>query len=184
MFWSCFQVVVPRFAVGIIIGRNGEMIKKIQNDAGVRIQFKQGLGFFFKTFVIEPSANSSSYIYCGKQNKNHSFLKTRTVHVTVPKPTSTEVNFHYIPLRLCFCVWPDDGVSPDRVAQVMGQADNCHHAIHLINELVQTAQVCSQKNYIYIFQFLQFPGLKYVVLPYLIQSCFTQDYCMNLCLCI
>lgn len=37
-----FQVVVPRFAVGIIIGRNGEMIKKIQNDAGVRIQFKQG----------------------------------------------------------------------------------------------------------------------------------------------
>jgi len=36
------QVVVPRFAVGIIIGRNGEMIKKIQNDTGVRIQFKQG----------------------------------------------------------------------------------------------------------------------------------------------
>lgn len=33
---------MPRFAVGIIIGRNGEMIKKIQNDAGVRIQFKQG----------------------------------------------------------------------------------------------------------------------------------------------
>ena len=36
------QVSVPRFAVGIIIGRNGEMIKKIQNDAGVRIQFRQG----------------------------------------------------------------------------------------------------------------------------------------------
>uniref|UniRef100_A0A3Q1GGW6 Far upstream element (FUSE) binding protein 3 n=1 Tax=Acanthochromis polyacanthus TaxID=80966 RepID=A0A3Q1GGW6_9TELE len=81
--WSSFLlstcswtfVVVPRFAVGIIIGRNGEMIKKIQNDAGVRIQFKQ-----------------------------------------------------------------DDGVSPDRVAQVMGQPDHCHHAVHLINELVQTAQ--------------------------------------------
>uniref|UniRef100_A0A8D2ZR20 K Homology domain-containing protein n=1 Tax=Scophthalmus maximus TaxID=52904 RepID=A0A8D2ZR20_SCOMX len=73
---SSLDVVVPRFAVGIIIGRNGEMIKKIQNDAGVRIQFKQ-----------------------------------------------------------------DDGVSPDRVAQVMGQPDHCHHAVHLINELVQTAQV-------------------------------------------
>uniref|UniRef100_A0A8C5DC42 K Homology domain-containing protein n=1 Tax=Gouania willdenowi TaxID=441366 RepID=A0A8C5DC42_GOUWI len=72
---NSLDVVVPRFAVGIIIGRNGEMIKKIQNDAGVRIQFKQ-----------------------------------------------------------------DDGVSPDRVAQVMGQPDNCHHAIHLINDLVQTAQ--------------------------------------------
>ncbi|KAK2888245.1 far upstream element-binding protein 3 isoform X1 [Channa argus] len=72
---SSLDVPVPRFAVGIIIGRNGEMIKKIQNDAGVRIQFKQ-----------------------------------------------------------------DDGVSPDRVAQVMGQLDHCHHAVHLINELVQTAQ--------------------------------------------
>uniref|UniRef100_A0A3Q3VI71 K Homology domain-containing protein n=1 Tax=Mola mola TaxID=94237 RepID=A0A3Q3VI71_MOLML len=72
---SSLDVVVPRFAVGIIIGRNGEMIKKIQNDAGVRIQFKQ-----------------------------------------------------------------DDGVSPERVAQVMGQPDHCHHAVHIINELVQTAQ--------------------------------------------
>lgn len=36
------QVPVPRFAVGIVIGRNGEMIKKIQNDTGVRIQFKPG----------------------------------------------------------------------------------------------------------------------------------------------
>ncbi|XP_026153769.1 far upstream element-binding protein 3 isoform X2 [Mastacembelus armatus] len=72
---NSLDVAVPRFAVGIIIGRNGEMIKKIQNDAGVRIQFKQ-----------------------------------------------------------------DDGVSPDRVAQVMGQPDHCHHAVHLIQELVQTAQ--------------------------------------------
>ncbi|KAF7657087.1 hypothetical protein LDENG_00031770 [Lucifuga dentata] len=72
---SSLDVVVPRFAVGIIIGRNGEMIKKIQNDAGVRIQFKQ-----------------------------------------------------------------DDGVSLERIAQVMGQPDHCHHAVHLINELVQTAQ--------------------------------------------
>lgn len=72
---TSLEVAVPRFAVGIIIGRNGEMIKKIQNDAGVRIQFKQ-----------------------------------------------------------------DDGVSPERVAQVMGQLDHCHHAVHLINELVQTAQ--------------------------------------------
>ncbi|XP_051523633.1 far upstream element-binding protein 3-like isoform X1 [Myxocyprinus asiaticus] len=72
---SSIDVAVPRFAVGIVIGRNGEMIKKIQNDAGVRIQFK-----------------------------------------------------------------PDDGISPDRIAQVMGQTDRCQHAVHLINELVHTAQ--------------------------------------------
>lgn len=39
-----FQVPVPRHSVGVVIGRSGEMIKKIQNDAGVRIQFKQGQG--------------------------------------------------------------------------------------------------------------------------------------------
>ncbi|KAJ8285659.1 hypothetical protein GJAV_G00029480 [Gymnothorax javanicus] len=72
---SSLDVAVPRFAVGIVIGRSGEMIKKIQNDAGVRIQFK-----------------------------------------------------------------PDDGISPDRIAQVMGQPDRCQHAVHLINELVHTAQ--------------------------------------------
>ncbi|XP_047685404.1 far upstream element-binding protein 3 isoform X2 [Prionailurus viverrinus] len=69
------EVSVPRFAVGIVIGRNGEMIKKIQNDAGVRIQFK-----------------------------------------------------------------PDDGVSPERAAQVMGPPDRCQHAAHVINELILTAQ--------------------------------------------
>ncbi|XP_078502340.1 far upstream element-binding protein 3 isoform X1 [Lissotriton helveticus] len=72
---SSIEVSVPRFAVGIVIGRNGEMIKKIQNDAGVRIQFK-----------------------------------------------------------------PDDGISPERVAQVMGLPDRCQHAAHIINELILTAQ--------------------------------------------
>ncbi|XP_069623393.1 far upstream element-binding protein 2 isoform X2 [Ranitomeya imitator] len=38
------EVPVPRHSVGVVIGRNGEMIKKIQNDAGVRIQFKQDDG--------------------------------------------------------------------------------------------------------------------------------------------
>uniref|UniRef100_A0A8C2VI70 Far upstream element binding protein 3 n=1 Tax=Chinchilla lanigera TaxID=34839 RepID=A0A8C2VI70_CHILA len=69
------EVSVPRFAVGIVIGRNGEMIRKIQNDAGVRIQFK-----------------------------------------------------------------PDDGISPERAAQVMGPPDRCQHAAHIINELILTAQ--------------------------------------------
>lgn len=41
-----------------------------------------------------------------------------------------------------FVCAPDDGISPERVAQVMGQLDHCHHAVHIINELVQTAQVC------------------------------------------
>uniref|UniRef100_A0A667WKM6 KH-type splicing regulatory protein n=1 Tax=Myripristis murdjan TaxID=586833 RepID=A0A667WKM6_9TELE len=38
------DIPVPRHSVGVVIGRSGEMIKKIQNDAGVRIQFKQDDG--------------------------------------------------------------------------------------------------------------------------------------------
>ncbi|KAM9313703.1 far upstream element-binding protein 2 isoform 2-T2 [Pholidichthys leucotaenia] len=34
------EIPVPRHSVGVVIGRNGEMIKKIQSDAGVKIQFK------------------------------------------------------------------------------------------------------------------------------------------------
>uniref|UniRef100_A0A673IB58 Far upstream element-binding protein 3-like n=1 Tax=Sinocyclocheilus rhinocerous TaxID=307959 RepID=A0A673IB58_9TELE len=42
-------------------------------------------------------------------------------------------------LWICVSV-SDDGISPDRIAQVMGQPDRCQHAVHLINDLVQTAQ--------------------------------------------
>ncbi len=33
------QIRVPRSAVGVIIGKNGDMIKKIQQDSGARVQF-------------------------------------------------------------------------------------------------------------------------------------------------
>ncbi len=36
------QIHVPRGAVGIIIGREGAMIKKIQTETGARVQFKEG----------------------------------------------------------------------------------------------------------------------------------------------
>lgn len=35
-----FQIPVPRQAVGIVIGKGGEMIKKIQSETGARVQFK------------------------------------------------------------------------------------------------------------------------------------------------
>lgn len=44
LFDTCLnlQIAVPRHSVGVVIGRSGEMIKKIQSDAGVKIQFKPG----------------------------------------------------------------------------------------------------------------------------------------------
>ncbi|KAJ8418508.1 hypothetical protein AAFF_G00000070 [Aldrovandia affinis] len=69
------DVPVPRFAVGIVIGRNGEMIKKIQNDTGVRIQFK-----------------------------------------------------------------PDDGSTPERMAQIMGPPDRAQHAADIIADILRSVQ--------------------------------------------
>ncbi|XP_056146398.1 far upstream element-binding protein 3 [Lampris incognitus] len=69
------DVPVPRFAVGIIIGKKGRMIRRIQNDARVKIQFKQ-----------------------------------------------------------------DDGLSPERIAMVMGQLYRCYYAGYIITQLVDTAQ--------------------------------------------
>ncbi|XP_010903847.1 far upstream element-binding protein 1 isoform X3 [Esox lucius] len=69
------DVPVPRFAVGIVIGRNGEMIKKIQSDTGVRIQFK-----------------------------------------------------------------PDDGSTPERIAQIMGPPDQSQHAAEIISDLLRSVQ--------------------------------------------
>ncbi|XP_040262717.1 far upstream element-binding protein 1 isoform X5 [Bufo bufo] len=69
------DVPIARFAVGIVIGRNGEMIKKIQNDAGVRIQFK-----------------------------------------------------------------PDDGSTPERIAQITGPPDGCQHAADIITDLLRNVQ--------------------------------------------
>eukprot|EP00063_Salmo_salar_P068327 XP_014043162.1 PREDICTED: far upstream element-binding protein 1 isoform X1 [Salmo salar] len=69
------DVPVPRFAVGIVIGRNGEMIKKIQSDTGVRIQFK-----------------------------------------------------------------PDDGTTPERIAQIIGPPDQSQHAAEIITDLLRSVQ--------------------------------------------
>ncbi|KAK9883998.1 hypothetical protein WA026_004933 [Henosepilachna vigintioctopunctata] len=38
---SGFEVLVPRAAVGVVIGKGGDMIKKIQAETGARVQFQQ-----------------------------------------------------------------------------------------------------------------------------------------------
>lgn len=61
---------MPRHSVGVVIGRNGEMIKKIQSDAGVKIQFKPG--------ECGSTANSFKLVliltYAGTLN-THKYLK-------------------------------------------------------------------------------------------------------------
>ena len=33
---------MPRTAVGMVIGKNGDMIKRIQQESGAKVQFKAG----------------------------------------------------------------------------------------------------------------------------------------------
>lgn len=110
------KVPIPRFAVGIVIGRNGEMIKKIQNDAGVRIQFKPG----------------GSHI-CTKQTFQLCWLIFKNIL------------FKYS-ISL-----PDDGTTPDRIAQITGPPDRCQHAAEIITDLLRSVQVSCKKGY---FQFI------------------------------
>lgn len=37
-----FKVLVPRAAVGVVIGKGGDMIRKIQAESGAKVQFQQG----------------------------------------------------------------------------------------------------------------------------------------------
>ncbi|GBM54715.1 Far upstream element-binding protein 1 [Araneus ventricosus] len=39
---STDEIMVPRQAVGVVIGKGGDMIKRIQQDSGARVQFIQG----------------------------------------------------------------------------------------------------------------------------------------------
>ncbi|KAF7243474.1 Far upstream element-binding protein 1 [Varanus komodoensis] len=100
------DVPIPRFAVGIVIGRNGEMIKKIQNDAGVRIQFK-----------------------------------------------------------------PDDGTTPDRIAQITGPPDRCQHAAEIITDLLRSVQARSTNS---TKRHCPSPG-PVLIEPHCVENSLTQD---------
>lgn len=50
---SMGEVIVPRSAVGVIIGKGGEVIKRIANETGTKIQFKNdGKKTFFQNLIF------------------------------------------------------------------------------------------------------------------------------------
>lgn len=80
------QIAVPRHSVGVVIGRNGEMIKKIQSDAGVKIQFKPGeRDYTTGSKMIPTSCARSSVVHEGTPNTHaHKCLLSRWTTVLLP----------------------------------------------------------------------------------------------------
>ena len=46
---------MPRPAVGLVIGKGGDMIKKIQQDTGARVQFKPGNIDILVKYIFNPT---------------------------------------------------------------------------------------------------------------------------------
>lgn len=72
-------------------------------------------------------------------------LITPSVVVGIPTANHIDVCFPsearlFLTPSLLSCS-TDDGISPERAAQVMGPPDRCQHAAHVISELILTAQV-------------------------------------------
>uniref|UniRef100_A0A8B9HV29 Far upstream element (FUSE) binding protein 3 n=1 Tax=Astyanax mexicanus TaxID=7994 RepID=A0A8B9HV29_ASTMX len=94
---SSMDVAVPRFAVGIVIGRNGEMIKKIQNDAGVRIQFKPGQRSIRDTTFLQVASSNPGHAAC------HQLPKPWVGTWCTPPPSSLQRVIVSITVSLYVC---------------------------------------------------------------------------------
>uniref|UniRef100_A0A8C9T160 Far upstream element (FUSE) binding protein 3 n=1 Tax=Scleropages formosus TaxID=113540 RepID=A0A8C9T160_SCLFO len=124
---SIQEILIPASKVGLVIGKGGDTIKQLQNDAGVRIQFKPGV------YVARNHMGSSAA--CNLDTSLVRFIAFFCVLKWPPYISDVDN-----PCPAILSTHTDDGISPDRIAQVMGQPERCQHAVHLINELVHTAQ--------------------------------------------
>ncbi|KAL7835111.1 hypothetical protein SRHO_G00293580 [Serrasalmus rhombeus] len=136
------EILIPASKVGLVIGKGGDTIKQLQERTGVKmIMIQDGpmptgadkplriTGDPFKVqqareLVVEIIREKDQGDFRTGRGDFGSRLGGSSLDVAVPR-----IQFK-----------PDDGISPDRIAQVMGQPDRCQHAVHLINELVHTAQ--------------------------------------------
>uniref|UniRef100_A0A673L0F2 Far upstream element-binding protein 3-like n=1 Tax=Sinocyclocheilus rhinocerous TaxID=307959 RepID=A0A673L0F2_9TELE len=107
------EILIPASKVGLVIGKGGDTIKQLQQ-------------------ILVHIAS-----YSGQKQKM-TLVRVFLYHTNV-SIASIKKNVG-CNLRIGSVSVSDDGMSPDRIAQVMGQPDRCQHAVHLINDLVQTAQ--------------------------------------------
>uniref|UniRef100_A0A8C1PIE8 Far upstream element (FUSE) binding protein 3 n=1 Tax=Cyprinus carpio TaxID=7962 RepID=A0A8C1PIE8_CYPCA len=116
------EILIPASKVGLVIGKGGDTIKQLQERTGVKMIMIQDDPM--------PTGSDKPLRITGDPYK---------VQVCVDQRCSVRSAGQWCHVTSdSECVY--DGMSPDRIAQVMGQPDRCQHAVHLINDLVQTAQ--------------------------------------------
>uniref|UniRef100_A0A8C1PJ89 Far upstream element (FUSE) binding protein 3 n=1 Tax=Cyprinus carpio TaxID=7962 RepID=A0A8C1PJ89_CYPCA len=118
------EILIPASKVGLVIGKGGDTIKQLQERTGVKMIMIQDDPM--------PTGSDKPLRITGDPYK---------VQVCVDQRCSVRSAgqwCHVTSDSECVCV--QQARDPDRIAQVMGQPDRCQHAVHLINDLVQTAQ--------------------------------------------
>uniref|UniRef100_A0AAQ4RUF1 K Homology domain-containing protein n=1 Tax=Gasterosteus aculeatus aculeatus TaxID=481459 RepID=A0AAQ4RUF1_GASAC len=144
---------VPDKMVGFIIGKGGEQISRIQLESGCKIQIASDSGGMLDrpcTLTGSPEnidqakrLLSEIVEQCRYGPGFHSdmdgssiqqiLIPANKVGLVIGKGGETIKQ-----LQVWYCTTPTEAAW--WLIPVMGQPDHCHHAVHLINELVQTAQ--------------------------------------------
>ena len=149
------DIPVPRACVGVVIGKNGDMIKKIQQESDARIQFKQddqGEGgkngkYNESTTVLE---NREICIYekleiCEKTTAHFTNARTYSLLTASPymfflslphPPPSLSPSF---PSSFSRCV-THSGTSPERLCTISGTSDSIQMATSIIQDLIAQAK--------------------------------------------
>uniref|UniRef100_UPI003AAA4F71 far upstream element-binding protein 3-like n=2 Tax=Centroberyx TaxID=88664 RepID=UPI003AAA4F71 len=131
---SVQEMLIPASKVGLVIGRGGDTIKQLQERAGVKMMMIQDgpmptgadkpLRISGDPYKVQAARELVLEVIREKEGDFRSGRNDFTARLG-----GTSLDFK-----------ADDGISPERVAMVMGQPDRCQHAVHLINDLIQTAQ--------------------------------------------
>uniref|UniRef100_A0A673J4Z5 K Homology domain-containing protein n=1 Tax=Sinocyclocheilus rhinocerous TaxID=307959 RepID=A0A673J4Z5_9TELE len=113
---SVQEIMVPASKAGLVIGKGGETIKQLQNDTGVRIQFKPALYKSLKCCFFQ--------LVTRHENSQGSWHDVKR-----PSFDTNACSFA-----------SDDGSTPERIAQIMGPPDRAQHAADIITDLLRSVQ--------------------------------------------
>uniref|UniRef100_A0A4W4FP90 K Homology domain-containing protein n=1 Tax=Electrophorus electricus TaxID=8005 RepID=A0A4W4FP90_ELEEL len=142
---SVQEIMVPASKAGLVIGKGGETIKQLQERAGVKMVMIQDgpqntgadkplriSGDPFKVqqakemvldLIRDQGFREQRGEYGSRMGRNGEMIKK------IQNDTGVRIQFK-----------PDDGSTPERIAQIMGPPDRAQHAAEIISDLLRSVQ--------------------------------------------